>query len=76
MDPNETLRLMRLALAEGDLETAAELADALDGWISTGGFLPDAWRYVPPAGRELTQDEVDARGLSTYGPGVGTWREP
>jgi hypothetical protein len=74
MDPNETLRLMRDALAEGDLETVAEMAEALDGWISTGGFLPDAWRYMP-TGRELTQDEVDALGLSPYGPGEGPWRE-
>lgn len=61
MDPDETHRRM-LALAAsvieaadsdhhtGDLiDEASELADAilaLDGWIRSGGFLPDAWRKV------------------------------
>ena len=56
MDPNETLRQLRLAIRQarqGDaarmvtlaesLETVTELAEALDGWLSKGGFLPQAW---------------------------------
>jgi hypothetical protein len=40
MDANETLRLMRLALHEGDEETAKELAHALWHWMERGGCLP------------------------------------
>ena len=28
----------------GDAVRLAELAEALDGWIKAGGFLPAAWR--------------------------------
>ena len=41
MNPNETLRLMRLALREGDEETAKELAHVLWQWMERGGFLPE-----------------------------------
>jgi DNA gyrase inhibitor GyrI len=41
MDPNETIRLMRLALHEGDEETAKELAHALWQWVERGGWLPE-----------------------------------
>jgi len=60
MDPNETLRRMQ-EMAERvvraadvgsdvDEDDACDLADAvqaLDGWLSKGGFLPDAWRAKP-----------------------------
>lgn len=52
MDPNETLRRIRELVraiqhgeaADGDAPT--DLADAvqdLDGWLTQGGFPPDAW---------------------------------
>lgn len=41
MDPNETLRLYRAALAAEDAEEAAEHAKNLRHWIAFGGFLPD-----------------------------------
>jgi hypothetical protein len=52
MDPNETLKSIRDLAAEilrndgydrvaGD--RLAEEVTALDKWLSTGGFLPDAW---------------------------------
>jgi hypothetical protein len=56
MDPNATLaEIRRLAAAAlsgeyaiGDMDgVATELAEyvtALDEWVATGGFLPDAWR--------------------------------
>lgn len=57
MDPNATLMELRaLAQAhmdEGPEETGldvadavrmAELVQALDEWITRGGFLPDAWQ--------------------------------
>lgn len=61
MDPDAALQLVRdgivelRAAAEGDsndaeIEAAHELADAvqaLDEWLSKGGFLPADWRGVP-----------------------------
>lgn len=58
MDPNETLRQFRRAiagvhLAEGDGDDAAwtenaawalEMALALDDWMSRGGALPKGWQ--------------------------------
>ena len=69
MDPNETLRLLRLTIKQMAVDTdpdiraahadeIAEYFEALDGWMSTGGFLPKAWRPyrapldIPPAERE------------------------
>ena len=54
MDPNETLAGLREALnryheapdeaAEAEAaEDAAVAAEALDAWLSRGGFLPAAW---------------------------------
>lgn len=51
MDPNETLRLIRIMASfchDSDDEHArslAELVDSLDGWLSRGGFLPKAWEH-------------------------------
>lgn len=50
MDPNETLRRLRAlneTYAKGgevDAEEVLELFEALDLWISTGGFLPESWK--------------------------------
>jgi hypothetical protein len=51
MDPNEALIKAREALkrycVSGDEAEASDLADAfeaLDTWLSKGGFLPDAWK--------------------------------
>jgi hypothetical protein len=54
MDPNETLRRMRelhtqwneeAAIDSVDLAAAMfDYFDALDTWLSRGGFLPDAWQ--------------------------------
>lgn len=49
MDPNANLAEQRRLFSSldkwtrADLERLAELAEALDEWISAGGFLPDAW---------------------------------
>lgn len=61
MDPNANLREM-LELArhmascgrtedicgsnEHEPSRLAELVEALDGWITKGGFLPDRWRVT------------------------------
>lgn len=62
MDPNANLeelrRLVARILAE-DIDEAfpnmndlrlAELVLALDGWLSKGGFLPNAWRREDTSG--------------------------
>ena len=50
MDPNETLKQMleqtRLVIAVSDDVNALKLADyvnAMNEWLSKGGFLPAAW---------------------------------
>ena len=53
MDPNEALKRIRTIVNEssrtGDLpdsdqtETLLESIEALDAWLSHGGFLPKAW---------------------------------
>lgn len=55
MDPDATLRELRELAARSafDADDAirfAQLVEALDGWLSRGGFLPKAWavpRAVP-----------------------------
>lgn len=57
MDPNDALEQLRDELRrvnydrgwDGDLYVAgrdawAEPFEALDNWLSRGGFLPDAWK--------------------------------
>lgn len=54
MDPNEALRQLRelvhtcLYSEDEAPDIATDLAqqfEALDEWLSKGGFPPDAWRY-------------------------------
>jgi hypothetical protein len=58
MDPNETLRDIRanlrlaesapsLAVANQHREMAMESFQALDEWLSKGGFKPQAWDTWP-----------------------------
>lgn len=49
MDPNETLAALRrwkdhLFVGEHSEDHAKELFEALDEWLSKGGFLPRDWR--------------------------------
>jgi hypothetical protein len=50
MDPNATLaEILKITrridvFQEGDAERLAELIISLDGWLSAGGFKPDAWK--------------------------------
>lgn len=54
MDPTETLRLLRLTIKQyhvdddPDVKAAhadeiTEYVEALDGWMTSGGFLPNQW---------------------------------
>jgi len=40
MDPNVALQTLTEACDDGDRYLALEMLDALQGWISKGGFLP------------------------------------
>lgn len=60
MDPSETLRLLRKAVmnedAAGDGSYAAEIVEhfqALDAWLTKGGFLPGQWTANNKYGRAL-----------------------
>lgn len=55
MDPNEALKELRMLMAhirtdpeEEPLaeDEAADLFDALDDWLSRGGFLPNDWNHT------------------------------
>lgn len=49
MDPNVTLARLREKMQGNFIESETrELFEALDGWLSKGGFLPDDWRRYPP----------------------------
>lgn len=63
-DPNATLQALRDAIKEtydgtrsdkfAAFERAAELAERLDDWLTSGGVLPDAWQP------KLNSDRVPA----------------
>lgn len=48
MDPDATLRDIRIALDTGDILEASALRDALALWLVKGGFHPD-WGREPLA---------------------------
>lgn len=60
MDPDANLAEQRRIIARvfgsrydevndaADLDRLAELSQALDEWLSSGGSLPQAWRRDPP----------------------------
>jgi hypothetical protein len=58
MDPDQTLAQIRRIIADMarprsaldelvDARLLAELVEALDDWITKGGFLPQPWRQEP-----------------------------
>jgi hypothetical protein len=59
VDPNTTLADIRDLIAqtytadgpaaEDSCRRVCELVEALDGWLSQGGFLPDAWKAASSA---------------------------
>jgi hypothetical protein len=64
MDPNETLRLLRLTISQAlvdedpGVQTAhlgeiAEYFRALDEWLSRGGFAPKAWQLLDVQWRDV-----------------------
>lgn len=82
MDPNETLRLLRLTIVQmrvdehPDIRQAhadeiAEYVDALDGWLSGGGFLPGAWQARATGTPAELAALVTAPAGTLYGPTTG-----
>lgn len=65
MDPNATLTRIRdlvhyLRVDDTDRDVAADLTDAveaLDRWITRGGFLPAAWSAASNTDADITVDE-------------------
>lgn len=49
MDPTVALTNLNRALDDGDLDAARDAFEALDGWLSRGGFLPEQWRQFRDA---------------------------
>jgi hypothetical protein len=49
MDPNENLSEQRRIIARlneaGPIARLVELVEALDGWLSKGGFVPQDWNW-------------------------------
>lgn len=62
MDPNANLAVVRrlaASILDGERDLADSLAEhvqALDEWLSRGGFLPSAWRTRPPHERRYRPD--------------------
>ncbi|MDQ0923356.1 hypothetical protein QF038_001864 [Pseudarthrobacter sp. W1I19] len=52
MDPTETLRQLRQCIANepDNTERIIELFEALDTWITRGGFLPAQWSATARGG--------------------------
>src|ERR1700751_2999954 len=49
MDPNETLKALRYLMQGNFVESQTrELFEALDEWLSKGGFLPSDWVSKQP----------------------------
>lgn len=46
MDPDTALERLREALAADDTDAAADAAEALDQWLTKGGYLPSAWNHT------------------------------
>jgi hypothetical protein len=64
MDPDANLREIREILSESRIRYTVnpahvarlrELIEALDGWLSRGGFLPAAWY---PAGQAFRKENL------------------
>jgi len=72
MDPNAALREIRWALSdwrdgikdEANFDRLAEHVEALDEWLTKGGFLPGAWESAPRrvSGRDYDLSEIQPLG--------------
>jgi hypothetical protein len=74
MDPNETLRELRGMISDAqdfnadiDGDLMAEKFEALDAWLSRGGWLPDAWELDGTSGqdRKTYSDDQDRDNYTT-----------
>jgi hypothetical protein len=80
VDPNTALTDIRDLIAKTYTDEGStlddscrlyDLVEALDGWLSKGGFLPDAWRTASSVPAELTaHDHVVTRARRDLGPAL------
>jgi hypothetical protein len=82
VDPNTALTDIRDLIAhtytadgpaaEDSCRRLYELVEALDGWLSKGGFLPDAWRTASSAKGDLSPNDhiLTRAGRDLDGPGL------
>ncbi|AZS12590.1 HNH endonuclease [Mycobacterium phage DrLupo] len=64
MDPDATLAELRGAIAEGDFETAATHFEALDAWLSRGGFVPHDWQHRQSPAMIVVEDKEQISALT------------
>lgn len=65
MDPDKTLWTIRDAvqtnnlrqLSQNEIREFADAVEALDAWLSDGGFLPSAWSVLPSTSNELESEK-------------------
>ena len=81
MDPNATLTAIREIVKKtytdrgagtGDLAQLVDLVEALDGWLTKGGFAPTAWDTGrSPSGELTANDHILTRaGIDLDSPGI------
>ena len=81
MDPNATLTAIRTIVTQtytdegagtGDLAQLVDLVEALDAWLSKGGFAPAAWDSIrAPLGELSPNDHILTRaGVDLDGPAL------
>lgn len=74
MDPNANLRQQReivrihntlegsdIQLSPRIMDRLVELVEALDEWLTKGGFMPDAWKRGPEDAHDIERRLADAR---------------
>ena len=59
MDPNEALNRIREELELSDNDVLVEVFNALDNWLTRGGFLPTEWERKKPSITFTTPVVVD-----------------
>jgi len=82
MDPDECLKEIRaqliiynLSTDDHELMTAAgkvcELVEAMDTWLTTGGFLPNSWAGAPVPPRSIGDARLHELSLQNSNPFPG-----
>jgi hypothetical protein len=66
MDPDAALKMLRAVIDTDECpQYLADLVGALDGWLTAGGFLPEAWAAAGRPGRHRLIEQAE-----------GAWFQP